>query len=782
VTTILRRSKAAAFAALALLPASVAAQQHYPAAAAIEPVLAELDQMRPMEDSSFRIHNYFLTRDAANISLGNGRIWPLTKVNGRVIGAIYEGTGHLHFTAPNPVERERLKHFLGTEVVDEDITSITFLFTDGTLDEIFRLGVSPEHAEAPRPLLINLSRARDYLKTYKDRTWDAGFLEPVLNGRDNGMFFALIQPVKGEELILQLDPDDPEPVSLSLHSQSRGSDVDPEVITQFAWTDRPPPPRDALRRQVNVSKYILDVRMPQQLDGGVSFASTAEMHLDAPTGGYGPWIPFLLYPELDVDSAKWNGQSTPVYKNDDAYYLWVRAPERFKAGATPTLTLDYHGDLLERIGDWFVLKSSIGWYPQPIDALSKASFDISYHTPLGHPIGSIGIRTDSSTTGRLVNTHWVHEAPMRNAGFNIGRFEEYDVTQPGVPPVTLLWSEAGHRAIARNFGVAPMAHVREVITDEVASSVRFFTNVYGPPIEPKFFATEIPLPHGEAFPGLIHYYFGTFMPEDTYDPPLTPGTNQVFRAHEVAHQWWGIGVDFASYRDRWLSEGLAEFSGLWYMQTRLGSLDKYLGMLREYRGNIVAARGQLGATSLGHRTGTGRAPRYYSYGVYQKGAWTAHMLRILLLQMSDMNEDRFKNAMREFYTTYRGRAASTQDMRHVMEKYAGADLGWFFDEWIDGTGIPTYTWASQTTPTGDGHFRLQLRVKQTQVSDSFQMYVPVTVELLDGRMLRTRMHVTGPVSTMEIPLPVQVKSVKFNDFEGVLAEVKTENWEVPAGR
>ena len=112
MTTIPRWSRAAAFAAFALLPAPLLAQRHYPPAEAIAPVIAELEAMRPMEDSSFQVHNLFLTRDAATISLGNGRIWPLTQVNGRVIGAIYQGHGRLNFKAPNPVEQERLRHYL----------------------------------------------------------------------------------------------------------------------------------------------------------------------------------------------------------------------------------------------------------------------------------------------------------------------------------------------------------------------------------------------------------------------------------------------------------------------------------------------------------------------------------------------------------------------------------------------------------------------------------------------------------------------------------------------
>ncbi|HVX89347.1 MAG TPA: M1 family aminopeptidase, partial [Gemmatimonadales bacterium] len=738
---------AACVALLAAVP-RLSAQSKFPAAAAMGPVVEALDHLQPVDDSSFRVRNFVIQRDVAVLTLGDGRMWPLSTVNGRIIGAVFQGTGRIRYVAPDPIERERVNEYLGVDTVDSEIKRVVLLFTDGTLDAIYSTGFSPERVAAPGPIKEQLARARDYLKTYKDRTWDAGFLEPVLNGRDNGMFFALIERTQGEELVVQIDPDDPEPVSLQVKSRAPGSDVDPEVVSQSRWTDRDPPPRDARRRQVSVARYTLDVNMPQQLDGGVSFSAKAEMRLSIPVRGYGPWIPFLLYPELDVDSATWNGTPIPFDKPDDAYYLWVRAPEASREGDTPVLTVYYHGDLLARYGDWFILKSSSGWYPRPVDALSKAAFDITYHTPLGHPIGSIGVLTDSATSGRMVTTHWVHEEPVRNASFNLGRFQTFELAQPGVPPVTLLWSDAGHRALARDAGIAPMGHVREVISDEAATAFRFFTNVYGPPVEPRFFATEILGLHGEAFPGLVHYSFATFLPDEVTG--FSQGFNQVFRAHEVAHQWWGISVDYASYRDRWLSEGLAEFSGLWYAQTRLGSLDKYLGFLREYRGNILTAREHLGAMGLGHRVANGQFPRYYSYGVYEKGAWTAHMLRVLMLQFSTMNEDKFTNAMREFYTTYRGRSASTDDLRVIMEKYAGTDLRWFFDEWVNGNQIPTYRWAWHAEPAEGSGTRLQIRVRQSNVPDSFLMYVPVAVELTDGRVLKTRIRVTGAESTAQL--------------------------------
>ena len=52
-------------------------------------------------------------------------------------------------------------------------------------------------------------------------------------------------------------------------------------------------------------------------------------------------------------------------------------------------------------------------------------------------------------------------------------------------------------------------------------------------------------------------------------------------AHELAHQWWGVGVQPATYHDRWLSEGFAEFAGLWYMGHNRGSAELYMDRLEE---------------------------------------------------------------------------------------------------------------------------------------------------------------------------------------------------------
>ena len=152
------------------------------------------------------------------------------------------------------------------------------------------------------------------------------------------------------------------------------------------------------------------------------------------------------------------------------------------------------------------------------------------------------------------------------------------------------------------------------------------------------------------------------------------------------------------------------------------------------------------------------------------------MLRILLLDLKTMSEDRFTETMRDFYHTYAGKRASTEDFRRMVEQHTGQDMGWFFDQWVYGIGVPTYKVAWKAEQAGD-NWQVKLRVEQERVPPDFLAYVPVTVDLGENRFARVRVKVTGARSEIDLPLlPAKPKEVKVNDFEGVLAEVKQVAW------
>jgi aminopeptidase N len=343
------------------------------------------------------------------------------------------------------------------------------------------------------------------------------------------------------------------------------------------------------------------------------------------------------------------------------------------------------------------------------------------------------------------------------------------VNENGAPQVTVLMSEQAHKTL----GGMHQKNMRETVGADVSKSLRFFQSMYGPPPAQRFYATETPTFDGEAFPGMIALSFATFAQTDDR------GDDEVFRAHEVAHQWWGIGVDFMSYHDQWLSEGFADFSGLWYLQTVRHDNTRYFGMLHRWRDGILMRKEEPGPVALGYRVASVKDEDLNDYQtvVYHKGAWTLHMLRILMLDLKTMNEDKFQQTMQDYYRTYAGGRASTEDFRKVVERHLGLDMGWFFTQWVYSAAIPTYRVSYRAQSADNGQFKVRLRVRQENVPDDFQMYVPVTVDLGKDRVVRLRVKVRGPSTEVDLPLvPAEPKSLRFNDLDGVLGEVKMEGW------
>jgi hypothetical protein len=418
------------------------------------------------------------------------------------------------------------------------------------------------------------------------------------------------------------------------------------------------------------------------------------------------------------------------------------------------------------------MKDPNTWFPRGARSsygeLQAADMDLTFHTPSKYQFASIGRLVESHTDGDVQTTDWVTERPTAEASFNIGAFEESQIRDPRIPPVTLQVNGDGHRAL-RAMGALGGDNPADVGAD-VANSLGFFSQMYGPPLSKQFFATEIPYFYGQAFPGLIYLSFGTFQTNNE------SGVEETFRSHEMAHQWWGIGVDAATYRDAWLSEGFAEFSGLWYTQVFLRDNEKFFKLLDDRKREIRARRGDIAPISLGTRLAGMDHPQDYSLMIYAKGAWILQMLRNLMIDFRTMKEDAFTAMMQDFYGQYRGRRASTRDFQRVVEQHVDLPMDWFFNEWVNGTAIPTYILSWRADTTADHGYRLRLRVRQEDAPPDFVMQVPVRVELAGGGHAIVRVNVRGPRSEAEYRLPAEPTEVELNPLQSVLAEVKTEAW------
>lgn len=704
-----------------------------------------------------QVSNLTLRRDAATFNLTSGTLVLCKPVAGRINAALFVGDGSYEFSPSTDVERKHLVRFFKTESMRESVKIMFMVFADATLDELrskatFGAGTVPPGAAG------EIEKAVPFITSPEAKSLDDEFVQAFLNKERNDLFYIQLGEANNPKFF-QINPYNDEEVIFMHKGQIRTTVFREPVSMSHMQSEYAAAPREEDKRVVDVESYVVDAAFANDLTTTMAATLTFRQLKDDVK-----WINFYLYPELDVDSMVWGDGTSATFHESNTGTIWV---ENMGAkGQLQTLRVWYGGSLLVRQVDWIGLKSSIGWYPLH-DAKDKATFDLTFHTPEYLKFASIGRRVSSDVKGDLLTTKWVMDRPIRNASFNVGVFQEQKFTPEGIAPITVYRGQESSGGAGEQIGW------------DVENSIRFYEHLYGKLPFDHFYATEIPSYHGEAFPGLIHLSFATFGRNDHH------GHQEIFRAHEVAHQWWGIAVDFKTYHDQWLSEGFSEYSGLMYMQAVLKDNEKFFKRLDDYKWELINNRKSFlvesaasGPIWLGYRTSSSTTEGDYNLVIYKKGAWVLHMLRNLLLDLNTMKEDKYQNMMRDFFTTYNGKSASTEDFQRTVEKHAGMNMGWFFKQWVYNTGIPSYKYSYNVEEAPGGKYKVNLRVKQENVPADFQMHVPVLIDFGDGKAARMRVLVRGASSEPQLPLmPLKPEKVVFNDLGSVLCETEEVDWE-----
>ncbi|HZL85675.1 MAG TPA: M1 family aminopeptidase [Candidatus Krumholzibacteria bacterium] len=700
-------------------------------------------------------------REAARYDLEDGRLYVGAPVSGRVCAALFIGQGTFSFTPTNEIEAAQLRRFYRGSSLSRDFNVLFLVFSDSTLQE-FERRLLFEPAEVPSRAREELTYCLKYITDTEAQYLYTPMAEMFLEGSLPGFFYSHCSESRTEPLFFQIDPSRFEEVAFLRRPADTGMRHRHEIVCQFP------------RRHANVSRervYAVNTLHAPSYRIECTFAEdlelTATAEVEIRSDREVSWIHLALYEELVVDSLRWEGgPSVEHFKGKHNPNLWIQCDPPLRAGESRVLRVTYHGKLIQRVGDLFYVDSYWDWYPTPIYSTgryhpeSRSRFDLTYHVPEQFDLISVGRQISTSSANGIVPSRWSVETPVLAAGFGIGFFEELPVEDARIPPLTVYTTEG----LLRKGGA---------VDKDVTESIAVFQQLFGAcPID-ALRVMEIPTHGGRAYPGLVQLSAFTFV-----DSRPTP-VEEVLRAHEVAHQWWGTAVGFETYHDQWISEAFAEYAGLWYMQLKRGN-ETFFDALRQLRRRIVDNRDFLfgkgqeaGPIWLGSRVEGSQTWNDYSVIVYSKGAWVLHMLRCMLMDIKNMDEKRFLALMMDFFASYNGKSPSTQDFRRVVEKYAGQDMGWFFDQWVYGTAIPTYEFDQRMEKLESGNWLVHCRVRQTGVPEDFQMYVPIRIDFDNDRYVRFRVFLKGPLSEFDLPeLPEKPKAVVFHDFESVLCEIK----------
>jgi len=394
-----------------------------------------------------------------------------------------------------------------------------------------------------------------------------------------------------------------------------------------------------------------------------------------------------------------------------------------------------------------------------------------------YSVRAMGRRLEERDEQKLRTEVWQIDQPVRMITFGLSKkYHEETFEFDGLPEITSFGSLDGYMNEDR---------IRNVGAD-VVNSLNFFQKLFGErlPVD-HLYATTIPSGHGQAFDGFLH------ISEYSTQGESVAGAER-FRAHEVAHQWWGHQVGWATYRDQWLSESFAEYSAMLFVEATvdkgpklfqemldayqdqtLGSLKTALSQFSRPGATVIraGARERIGPIGHGYRCGIAESQGAYVSQVYVKGAVVLHMLRVLTRSITK-NDETFFEILRDFIETHRGGRPTTADFEAIVAKHAPADWSWFFDQWVYGAEIPSYVWDYDLVAGENGGSVLRLSVEQSGVSEGFRMAVPVRMEFGENRSAEVLVMIGKPEQTIEIPLPERPKKVVFNPDRAILAEVK----------
>ena len=757
--------------------------------------------------------------DRAELTFDGGELYLLSPVAGRRTGAVYIGKGRIRVEPPNPIERDQFDKYLDEPNLDLEFKSLVLRFTDDTADRLSQLAGPAQrpdsrkasrlyrerHDKALEERLLNLD-SRVLLDVAERRFGLApqrpGYFSADVDGR--GWFTYEVDPFRVEEISIY-----------KTHSLRRAPDRWSSFHRLADYDVAEGTRHSPLAGPLEVAEHWLpaaavpEVRTDVAIDGSGAIVAVTDLLIEAgvPTSV----VRLTLSSLLEVNEVRWidspeietgdteldapadpdqphplSGTAVPFIQerlgrglDEDLWepQVTVLLPRPVMAGERFVLQVGYSGALFDRLPNRdFLNRDPSSWYPQHPHA-RRSRFTTVFRSPERMRVASGGLLQSTSVVdGTRIELRSITE-PVIGMSFHFGRLDADEYHPDGLPPLTVYSSPNTSGIDIGN---------REKTRSDIVGSIELFTEYYGPPPFDSLMVTQTPTASAKSFHGFILLSFGTFAGIHT-------GEAELFRSHELAHQWWGNSVTWDSYHDQWMSEGFAQYSAALYALKARRDESQFVEMMSAWRKDVlgkVDVRQRLGLSHyglphdvlrmsdgttsgpiwLGPRLTSNKTPFDYRILAYEKGAYVLHMLRMMLMDWENDDDARFRQLMRDFQQRYRGGAASTLDFLEAAERAAGKPLDWFFDQWVYGVEVPTYRPELRARRTDSG-WRLAGSVHQEDVAEGFRMPVPVRIHFADGSAQVIILEIDRPTVQVDAPLRGEPADIEFNALSSVLATV-----------
>ena len=450
---------------------------------------------------------------------------------------------------------------------------------------------------------------------------------------------------------------------------------------------------------------------------------------------------------MTVDAVSSGAAAVPFTHQNDR--LTISLPSPPQPGELRDFAITYHGIPADGLR---IVKNKFGdrcffsqnwpdlarqWLPMIDHPYDKATSEFVVTAPARYQVVANGLLQEEIDLGdgrRM--THWKQSVPIASWLNNIGvaQFASLHIgNAAGVPLQTWVFPKD------RDAGIA-------TFNEPMRQSIEFFASHIGPYPYEKLASVQ----NGAAGGGGMEHASEIFFGQNAVRGQPALG----LVSHETAHQWFGDSVTEKDWDDVWLSEGFATYFAALTTEHYEGR-DAFLNAMRRSRATIFTTEKRLPGVAV---VQTGPWKGIPNGIVYQKGGWSLHMLR------GQIGTQKFWDGIREYYRRYRDANASTADFEHVMEEISGANLDWFFKQWVYRPGSP----AVQGTWRYDSG-KIELDLSQTQTGDAYRLPLEVAAGDTSAKIEMTAKH-----QTFEIPDAKEPASVVLDPNVWILADIKLE--------
>jgi hypothetical protein len=680
------------------------------------------------------------------------------------------GRGKVVFTPADPNERHQLELLYRKDRIEDDVDSLYIRCSPG----FFASNVSIEGADGlPEVSAVDRDKAaavfsRTYPRSFTiENSISKGLLsflpqgdEAVLEfkGRKTGELVYIFYPFSDDEVNLF---DNGKRRTICLYSPDR-SPGQPGKRMFISFGEKFDVSSYALDLSYTPTSSVLSAKARIEVIPKVDLLESLKFH-------FNPDLEILkitdeagreLFYTLDKlrDTLYVYFVDPPVERTPTAIEVFYRGRVRPAPPMTDVVQTGLNEQVnVRRIYQTYFFSHAGYWYPSPPDEdyfLARLTIVIppEYECVANGEMVAKGRREkmddviEIEKAGSSVYT-FVSRSPVKYLSFIVGKFDREKARAGPVPVTTYVSTE--------------VMDSRPEIVDEAADILDFYGRTFGPfPYEKLGIVLRLWPSLGGHSPASfvvineVPWSSDTAFPSPANTPVDLSAWAEYFLAHEIAHQWWGQGVSFDSFKDQWLSEGLSQFAAASYLRHRYGEA-AFSSILKKFA-RWTEKKSFRGPVIMGSRLS------HFDFLAYQAIVYDKAALALFLLQ-DLVGRDAFEAGLRSFFEKNKFRAARTGEFMAAMESASGRDLKAFFQGWFTSWELPDVRTAWTETPVAEG-VRLDLRVTQLKGPFVFPLWVEWTS---GGETGRTMVVVDEATEEFSVILPRRPEKVRINPDKAV---------------